>query len=157
MPRGPPGQQGAPPQGHHTWHVWITFFRVFITSMLLSFMARARRMALFSSFVRHKCHQALCEDMDERLILPEEDFSGQHRLADVTGHTAGFQGDQSTHLPQLGHHHQDATAEGCANHLGGDSIHHCSLLFGYHQWFPRAPSSQHCVQFLLFFLNRKRT
>ena len=110
-----------------------------------------------SSFLKHKCHQVLCEDTDERLILPEEDFSGQHKLADVTGHTAGFQGDQSTHLPQLGHHHQDATAEGCANHLGGDSIYHCSLLFGYHQWFPRAPSSQHCVQFLLFFLNRKRT
>ena len=49
--------------------------------------------------------------MDERPILPEEDFRGQHRLADVTSHIAGFQGDQGTHLPQLGHHHQDVTAK----------------------------------------------
>ena len=69
------------------------------------------------------------------LILPEEDFGGQHRLADVTSHTAGLQGDQGTHLPQLGHHNQDVAAEGRADHLGGDSAHHRSLLLGRQQGF----------------------
>lgn len=76
--------------------------------------------------------QVLCEDTDERLILPEEDFRGQHKLAGVTEVTLLVPGDPSS---PTGRHHQDVTAKRCIDPLGGDSHTIAVFCFGYHRWF----------------------
>lgn len=113
----------APLQGHHTWACPYHLLQGLhhLHAPRPSWPGGEENIALFSSFVRNKCHQALCEDMDGRLILPRRTLVVSTGLL-MSLVTAGFRRPECPSSP-TGHHHQDAAAEGCANQLGGDSMY----------------------------------
>lgn len=108
------------PPGHHTWHTRITSFKTFTHSMFLLFMAIAGRTTLFLPSWDTNATSFFAETW-----MRGSSWLRRRRLWWVLvcwchwGHISGLQGDQGTHLPELGHYLQDVTAEACAHHFGG--------------------------------------